>query len=342
MGFLSSILPGLRDLRTPLLVGYTYLLAIWIGASQSVVDGAEWDRVGVIFQPLQDTFGAAFTVAAVSVVAYLLGVLTSTDAQSRSKAADLIFYYSPWRVTPRKSGPGLTRLGKMVVALGVTRFDAWRLARHELGADLAEPLRPGFTDKDGNPEALNNQEYLDSVESTFERFDEGALSSRLQIANGDVWNRYDQLVTEAHFRASMAPATVAVALTLAYRVSPLLALGVLAAVGLRYSGMSRLKAARGVLVQALSTGLIADPAFAGAEQRVVEELETVISELEGQSGRLDDRFTTLQGDVQRYTARGDLDQAESVRHEVEAVSNERADIASKLADLRRQLLEVKR
>ena len=114
-------------------------------------------------------------------------------------------------------------------------------------------MRPGFTDKDGVPEALNDTIFLNSVEATLERFDETALAVRLQIANADTWNRYDQLVTEAHFRASMALPTALISVALSVRVTQLLVLGVLGSVGLRYSGLGRLKAARGVLVQALTT-----------------------------------------------------------------------------------------
>ena len=112
MGFLSTLLPGLRDLRTPLLVGYAYLLALWIAFSQDLATGVEWTHFQRIFLPLQQTFGSVFVVASASVVAYLVGVLLSSDTRSMSKASDLVFYYSPWRVTPRDSGPGLTKAGQ--------------------------------------------------------------------------------------------------------------------------------------------------------------------------------------------------------------------------------------
>jgi hypothetical protein len=82
---LTSILPGLRDLRGPLTAGYLWLLAAWIAFG----DVMPHSRPQSGEQPVQAVFdlagffGKGAVVAAVTFTAYLLGAFLSVDVQSR-------------------------------------------------------------------------------------------------------------------------------------------------------------------------------------------------------------------------------------------------------------------
>lgn len=71
---LASLLPGLRDLRVPLSVGYMWLLAAWLLMSDEVPrsrpqDGGTVDHI----YELGEIIGRPGVLAAVSFIAYLLG-----------------------------------------------------------------------------------------------------------------------------------------------------------------------------------------------------------------------------------------------------------------------------
>src|SRR6478752_9778709 len=73
---LASLLPGLRDLRTPLAVGYLWLVGLWLIFHDSVPMN-EASATGPLRSAYQlgGALGASAVLAAVSFVAYLLGVM---------------------------------------------------------------------------------------------------------------------------------------------------------------------------------------------------------------------------------------------------------------------------
>src|SRR5687768_7664884 len=72
---LAGLLPGLRQVRTPLAVGYMWLLVLWLlfadDLPRNPTDGSLISRV---FE-LGGFFGKAAVVATLSFVAYLIGSL---------------------------------------------------------------------------------------------------------------------------------------------------------------------------------------------------------------------------------------------------------------------------
>ncbi|MCW2503188.1 MAG: hypothetical protein JWO79_1472 [Actinomycetia bacterium] len=82
---LTSILPGLRDLRGPLTAGYLWLLAAWI-AFGDLMPHARPRSGDMPIQAAFDLagfFGKGAVVAAISFTAYLFGAFVSIDVQSR-------------------------------------------------------------------------------------------------------------------------------------------------------------------------------------------------------------------------------------------------------------------
>lgn len=75
MTLLSQILPAFRQVRAPLVGGYLWLLAAWLHWSESVPTAGRHggDRYWRAMERLIAQLGAAGTLAAVSVAAYLVG-----------------------------------------------------------------------------------------------------------------------------------------------------------------------------------------------------------------------------------------------------------------------------
>lgn len=69
---LASILPGIRDLRAPLVAGYTCLISLWLFIAPDGKAPSGDSGYGLLYRLGQFT-GRAGVVAAASVVAYFLG-----------------------------------------------------------------------------------------------------------------------------------------------------------------------------------------------------------------------------------------------------------------------------
>lgn len=74
MNFLASAIPGLRDIRAPLLAGYAWLLFAWLVLKP---EPGLTDATGLMENVvgLAETVGPVATAAGVSVIAYLIGAL---------------------------------------------------------------------------------------------------------------------------------------------------------------------------------------------------------------------------------------------------------------------------
>lgn len=79
MNLLSYLVPALRHARAPLIGGYLWLLLAWLWSSHLVPTEADVEPGSVIatLMRLEDVFGSAGLVLAVSVAAYLVGSLVS-------------------------------------------------------------------------------------------------------------------------------------------------------------------------------------------------------------------------------------------------------------------------
>src|SRR5215203_1291268 len=76
---LVSLLPGLRDLRTPLATGYLWVVGLWLILHDRVPKSVE-QATGPIrsLYELSDLHGATVTLAALTFVTYLLGSTPNT------------------------------------------------------------------------------------------------------------------------------------------------------------------------------------------------------------------------------------------------------------------------
>src|SRR5215831_6893001 len=99
---LSSLLPGLRDVRTPLMVGYSWLLIAWLVFAGKIPkqrppgNGA----IAHLFD-LSSLVGPTVTLATLSVIAYILGAILTIPTENRLVSYALSYLstadWSTWR-----------------------------------------------------------------------------------------------------------------------------------------------------------------------------------------------------------------------------------------------------
>ena len=75
---LTSLLPGLRELRAPLAAGYIWLLAWWLAFEPRLADRAEATDLLQSLYRLDDALSGFGLAAVASFVAYLAGSLSMT------------------------------------------------------------------------------------------------------------------------------------------------------------------------------------------------------------------------------------------------------------------------
>lgn len=78
---IANILPGVREARTPLLVGYVWAVALWLVVSDAVPRASSPGVIADLFD-LSNFFGKTALITASSLAAYLIGALLTVDSQS--------------------------------------------------------------------------------------------------------------------------------------------------------------------------------------------------------------------------------------------------------------------
>lgn len=78
MTLLSSVLPGLRELRAPLAAGYLWLLAAWLTAEPYLPSRSEATGLLKAMLELEDAISAVGVAAVLSFAAYLVGSISET------------------------------------------------------------------------------------------------------------------------------------------------------------------------------------------------------------------------------------------------------------------------
>ena len=89
MGILANVLPGVRDVRAPILAGYSWLLFGWLllGDALDRRPGLRYVHDVVV---VAHRAGPVWTAAAVSVVAYLVGLLSRDLSSAMSSAMRVV------------------------------------------------------------------------------------------------------------------------------------------------------------------------------------------------------------------------------------------------------------
>jgi len=180
---LPSVLSGVRDLRSALVVGYSWLIAGWLLVTDwwpSVADWPSHSSRGLL--SLADLFGRAGGLATITVVALLVGELWITTV---SWAVVSLGRQQLRRIDPDHLERSVR--SRYILFSPLTRHSLRRLARHtEASFSAAERLDPGFA------QALRNR--------TARVFSESLLSApRLIVARPELYEEHLRSRQEGEF-----------------------------------------------------------------------------------------------------------------------------------------------
>ncbi|MFD5412439.1 hypothetical protein [Streptomyces nojiriensis] len=247
---LASLLPGIREIRTPLVTGYIWLISLWLIAGDVIPRRNQAQGSLKEVYSFADFFGKSAIVAMITFVAYLLGALLEVKAmiairpilRIREERQKAIYGMEEWdklaepsrilRFRPLLTGPATDALEKYVhnrVQRAVPESAGKWLRRETFSAQ----------------EALTRD--LDQVRT------------RLFAANADLYGESDRKANEADLRANVATAGAFLSIVLSWKFDLLWLLLLPVSAILLLRGISLARQANDMLVQAVVTELVSSP-----------------------------------------------------------------------------------
>lgn len=272
---LASILPGLREIRTPLTVGYAWLLVAFLAVGYRLPDMAaatgvlaDLYRIGGVLTP------AGIAVLA-SVVAYLLGivvvpvtaVLVNRIRRWRANAWPvfrLLSNQADERVEAKLAELAGDRLADRirvdpVLRADLVRFGVDRGAKYGIEVDatrLEQLLTNDISARNGAVGAGLNIEGRLSRDKDLPR-----MTERLRRNDEQAGISYDRLTSEAEFRGGMAWPVLGLIAVLSIRSSPWFLAGLPAVLMLLRASSAALLEAHLLVITALDARRSEDPAL---------------------------------------------------------------------------------
>jgi uncharacterized membrane protein len=235
---LASLLPGLRDVRTPLTVGYVWLFIGWalLGEHLPTKRPSGHGLIARLFD-LHHALGVATTAAAVSFVAYLLGAMMTVPVEHPS----VIRWLGRFKRGPLRPRPDDVEYQDLVRRVA------------------SEPLA-GLSERDFDRALSTN-----NVE----------LRTRLLVTNTEMYGEYDRLTAEADFRLNLVLPLVVLTAVATGSLSVWVGVGLaLLALAMLYQGVNRLAMSNAVLHRAVLSEVVVHPAVAlirAQEERATTE-----------------------------------------------------------------------
>ncbi|MFF3376015.1 hypothetical protein ACFYXF_24055 [Streptomyces sp. NPDC002680] len=274
---LAALLPGVREIRTPLAVGYTWLVVLWLAVGHRVPEPGNARGVLSDLYRLAHAVGLVAVGIAVSVIAYLVGVIATRLGLSVTYAVGAALRRTPIApVTPgdRRENQGDEALGDAVVSRLAERFSHDAVFRSQLLDQLlADPPAdlPARTKAEWETHALTRgwtrhwlvRQVVDAEtladQLKADRYD---IILRLRGSAEPVALEHDRLQSEADFRIAMFGPLAAACVVLAVRWTPWCLLALPFLIVLIYVGVAaRTEAEQGV-AWALAAGQVNDPSLA--------------------------------------------------------------------------------
>ncbi|SNY28212.1 hypothetical protein [Paractinoplanes atraurantiacus] len=238
---LNSLLPGLREIRTPLATGYLWLLNLW------VLFGDRMPRQRPAAGPLAGLWdlagyaGKGAVLAALTFTAYLVGSLVELN---------------PQRLWAHGGRPELLSRLRDLFRRGVLK----RVRAVPFSAQAERDLVTYSTEDLGK--VIDSRwaatKLIQSV-----MHEERQLATRLQAQNAELFGRYDRLLAESAFRLNIAPPLVLLLALLSWRSAlPAGIQALLIILSLSYGAIlvsqavMRAVQSRDVIAQALVVGIL--------------------------------------------------------------------------------------
>lgn len=252
---LASLLPGLRDIRTPLTVGYLWLLVLWYFFGEKIPDKRPTGN-GIVARlfDLHAALGVTAALGALSFIAYLLGAIASIPLEGRLGHAWDLGQISRYVKDANNTSAELSEhrrdkikeLLRSNIELSKADWDA--LERYGIRGH-------GYDIKDGHIVKTEVYEQFWRLQGVND------LRARLLVANQEMYGEYDRLAAEANFRINLFLPSVVIALIIRWNTGNLF-LGfclVIVAFMFLIRGANRLVLSDMVLERAVLAGVIQDP-----------------------------------------------------------------------------------
>lgn len=246
---LTTILPGLRDLRTPLATGYLFLALLWMWFGSSIPEHAEATGLLLRIYETSEFLGVTSTLAALTFIAYIVGAVLSVKHVPNGMfgSRDL-----------RETRATEMSLNEKALSI-ILNLDAHDVPRDKLYPTL-------LRDQDGHRSGTLDEQWLVERLAFRIRREFKLLATRLHASSRELFDDYDRASSEAEFRASAAvPSGLILAsvpfifeLHLALKIT-LVALGAALIVGLAYRSILKQVEANNILVQVLAIGFVKSP-----------------------------------------------------------------------------------
>jgi hypothetical protein len=240
---LASLLPGLRDLRAPLAVGYLWFLFAWLIVGDRLLDWAQSIPMAGDLQQLAGYAGKASTLGLTAFAAYLVGSVL-TVATERGPVGHVI-----------------NRLEKAFPRGGSQN----EYREHLVG------LRETYESRVERSGIRDEPDGADTQDREFGRLLRAPLSDLkpwLLVQRSELYGEYDRLESEGNFRINIAAPLLAVISGMARHVPEWIAVtSSVALIALVVRGVFKCIDARDVLRRAVLSGVITHPARAFLERQ---------------------------------------------------------------------------
>jgi hypothetical protein len=239
---LLSLLPGLRDLRTPLAVGYLWLFFVWLVWGDAIPPVDRATGLTKRAYELVEIFGATGGISVLTFLAYIFCCVLSLQwlAGPLSSFLNDIFEFMPGIYTTTATEDELNRRIEEKIRRHISAnpgkytedFDHYRdelyLRTHPVILSISEQIHRRL-----------RQEFPE-------------LTMRLQLHDkSSLYESYDRKMSEAEFRLAITLPLAAIIICLAFQVSPWILFVLMLPISLALLGVRRGAEARSEVFQAL-------------------------------------------------------------------------------------------
>jgi|GEM_PF-1725636 len=233
------MLPGARELRTPLVTGVCLALAVWVLFGDGFPTSAEatgfvargYDAAGAV--------GATTVLVLASFACYLVG---SVYVSALLPAVKVLL------TRPRLAGQYRYPFELVVFVDDELRYAAGR----ELSGEEKDLVR-----------LVADETFRTAT----------TLRPRLLVASRDLYDEMDRDETEADLRLGLAMPLALLAVGVAAEWTPWAMVGLLVSVLLAYQGTEKLRASRRVFIEAIVQGIVQSPPIETQKRQLAEQRE---------------------------------------------------------------------
>ncbi|MGI9823955.1 hypothetical protein [Agromyces sp. Marseille-Q5079] len=290
---LTSLLPGLRDLRVPLATGFLWLVVLWLLFYPSIPTQQEAVGFAAEVYRTLGAFGPAALVTVAGFVAYVIGILLVRPWSAALRA--LLRLLRGWSPEPALS-PSSDLAARQL---------SLRTANELIRAKVYLPYAPEdeydgsfvgrFPGDEDDPatDGPRQREYISRTLRKRMQRDIPLVATRLLADNRELFDRYDRADAEAAFRYSISLPILVVSVLVPWRLGVewwgyviCIGLGLIVAIVLIFEGYKKQVESNDAIYQAVFVGKVEFPSIEAGRRAIKEMEELEVAEREASMARL--------------------------------------------------------